>query len=329
MAALRIGVLGAARIVPNALVKPARDVDDVVVSAVAARDRSRADAFAAKHGITRVHDDYESLLSDSAIDAIYNPLPNGLHGKWTIAALEAGKHVLCEKPFTANADEAEAVAKVAASTGLVVMEAFHYRYHPMAVRVVDVLRSGELGDVSRVETWMCTLLPAASDIRWQLPLAGGSAMDVGCYAIHLLRTLAGAEPEVVDAEVKLRSPEIDRWLRADVRFPSGATGRFTASRLSARGFALGAHVECERGELKLFNPYAPHYLNRLSVRTPSGRRTERFTRRPTYTFQLEAFANAVNNGGPVLTDTTDAVANMRVIDGAYRAAGLATRPVTA
>src|SRR5438034_8273763 len=123
MSPLRLGVLGAARIAPAALIKPARKVADVEVAAVAARDRAKAETFARKHGIGRVHDSYDSLLADPNIDAVYNPLPNGLHGRWTIAALEAGKHVLCEKPFTANADEAIEVAKVEARTGLVVMEA--------------------------------------------------------------------------------------------------------------------------------------------------------------------------------------------------------------
>src|SRR5262245_13322430 len=128
-APLRLGILGAARIAPIALIQPAREVEEVVVEAVAARDPARAARFAARHAITRVHADYRALLADPEIDAVYNPLPNGLHGEWTIAALDAGKHVLCEKPFTANAEEAEQVAAVARRSGLVTMEAFHYRYH--------------------------------------------------------------------------------------------------------------------------------------------------------------------------------------------------------
>jgi predicted dehydrogenase len=154
-------------------------------------------------------------------------------------------------------------------------------------------------------------------------------MDVGCYAINLLRTLAGAEPQVVSAEAKLKRAGVDRWLRAEMRFPDGVTGRVTASMLSARGFAVGARVVGEQGELKLFNPYAPQYINRMTVRTPSGRRTERFTRTPTYTFQLRAFVDAVANGAPVLTDCNEAIANMRVIDAVYRAAGLEPREPTA
>ncbi len=193
MASLRIGILGAARIAPMALVKPALEVPDVEVAAVAARDPQRAKGFADKHGIARVHDTYEDLVSDPELDAIYNPLPNGLHARWTIAALEAGKHVLCEKPFTANEAEARDVAAVAAAhPNQVVMEAFHYRYHPFAARLEEICRSGELGTLRHVETWMNIPLPLFGDIRYDFGLAGGATMDVGCYAIHCLRLLAGS-----------------------------------------------------------------------------------------------------------------------------------------
>src|SRR5712671_1506968 len=155
MEVVRIGVLGAAKIAPAALVKPARNVARAEVVAIAARDRGRAEKFAAKHGVPNVFADYDALIAAPDVDAIYNPLPNGLHAQWTIAALEAGKHVLCEKPFTANAKEAEDVAAVQARTGLVVMEAFHYRYHPLAKRMRDIVDSGELGTIRRVETSLC------------------------------------------------------------------------------------------------------------------------------------------------------------------------------
>ncbi|MEY2460695.1 MAG: hypothetical protein QOG30_2525, partial [Acidimicrobiaceae bacterium] len=128
MAPLRIGILGAAKIAPPAMIKPARRVDEVEVVAVAARDKAKATKYATKHGIGRVYESYDALLADPDIDAVYNPLPNGLHGKWTIAALEAGKHVLCEKPFTMNAAEAEEVVAAAERTGRRVVEAFHDHY---------------------------------------------------------------------------------------------------------------------------------------------------------------------------------------------------------
>jgi predicted dehydrogenase len=154
-APLRIGILGAARIAPLALIKPAKGNVEVVVAAVAARDAARAQAFAAKHGIARVHESYETLIADPDLDAIYIPLPNGLHGRWIRAALGTGKHVLCEKPFTANAAEAREIAELAAKSGRVVMEAFHYRYHPLALRVEQIIASGELGTLERVEAALC------------------------------------------------------------------------------------------------------------------------------------------------------------------------------
>jgi predicted dehydrogenase len=329
MPPLRIGVLGAAKIAPTALIKPARKVDDVDVVAVAARDRAKAEAFAAKHGVARVHDSYEALIADPTIDAVYNPLPNGLHGRWTIAALDAGKHVLCEKPFTANEAEAETVAAVAERTGLVVMEAFHYRYHPLVARLLEIIRSGELGAIRHIETWMIIPLLARDDIRWNLRLAGGSTMDVGCYTIHLLRTLAGAEPEVTSASARERSPGIDKWLRADVRFADGRTGRFTSSMRSPRGLSVGARVEGERGEIRVLNPYAPQYFSRVTVRAAGKKRTEpRTSRESTYLHQLRAFVGAVQRGEPILTGPSDAIANMRVIDATYLAAGMNVRQPT-
>ena len=177
-APVRIGILGAARIAPMALIKPARGNAEVVVAAVAARDVSRAQAFAAKHGIARVHDSYEALIADPDLDAVYNPLPNGLHGRWTRAALAAGKHVLCEKPFTANAAEAREIAELAAKSDRVVMEAFHYRYHPF-----DFARRGNhcLGGAGQAGAGGGgRVLPAAEVLRHPLQLLPCRWRDNGC-----------------------------------------------------------------------------------------------------------------------------------------------------
>ena len=142
---LRVGTLGAARITPAALIKPARLMPEVTVTAVAARDPERARRFAAQHGIATVHGSYEELLADPDVDAVYNPLPNSLHAPWTLRAIAAGKHVLCEKPLAANEAEAAEVAAAARSSGLVVMEAFHYRHHPLARRMREIVAGpGEL-----------------------------------------------------------------------------------------------------------------------------------------------------------------------------------------
>jgi predicted dehydrogenase len=318
-------VLGAARIAPSALIKPAKDNADIVVAAVAAREGSRARAFAAKHGIAHAHESYEALLADPDIDAVYNPLPNGLHGRWTRAALNAGKHVLCEKPFTANADEAREIADLAAKSDRVVMEAFHYRYHPMTLRTEQIIASGVIGELQRVEAALCFPLPRLSDIRYNYPLAGGALMDAGCYAVHIVRTFGGSTPEVVSAQAKLRDPQIDRAMTAELRFAAGHTGQVRCSMWSARLLEISARVVGDRGELKLFNPVLPQFVNRLSIRSPEGRRIERFPHRPSYAYQLDAFAAAVLRGEPVKTTPEDAIENMTVIDGIYRAAGLPLR----
>jgi predicted dehydrogenase len=322
---IRIGILGAARIAPSAVIKPARDVGEAVIGAVAARDRTRAQEFATKHGIPKVCDSYAALVADPDLDAIYNPLPNGLHAEWTIAALEAGKHVLCEKPFTSNTKEAEEVAAVAQRTGLVVMEAFHYRYHPLAHRMRAIVESGELGPIKRVETALCFPLPKFSDIRYQYDLAGGATMDVGSYTVHMARLLGLEEPEVVSAKAKLQKPNVDRAMRAELRFPSGHTGRITCSMWSSWVIQTYARVIGERGELHVINPTSPQIWHRMRVKSGRSSRTEKFSRRPTYEYQLEAFCAAILHDEPTLTPPSDSIANMRVLDAIYTAAGMTPR----
>ena len=322
---LRIGILGAARIAPMALIRPARQVAGVAIVAVAARDPQRARAFATKHAIPRVHDTYDDLLAAADIDAVYNPLPNSLHCEWTIRALQAGKHVLCEKPIAANAAEAERMAFAAEQTGRVLVEAFHWRYHPLAARMRAIIDGGELGTVQHVEAHFCVPFLRPGDIRYRLDLAGGATMDVGCYAISIARFLAGAEPEVVAAQAQLSSPGVDRALRADLRFADGRTGRFTCALFSAVLLRASARVRGSRGEMRVFNPIAPQFYHRLTVRTDTGTRRERLRGDATYTYQLRAFAAAVRGEAPAPTGPADAVANMRVIDAAYVKAGLQPR----
>ncbi|HMF82249.1 MAG TPA: Gfo/Idh/MocA family oxidoreductase [Acidimicrobiia bacterium] len=322
---VRIGTLGAARITPGALVKPARSVGEAEVVAVAARDPDRAERFARKHKIPTVYATYDDVIAAPDIDAIYNPLPNGLHAEWTLKAIAAGKHVLCEKPFTSNAAEAEEVATAAESTGLVVMEAFHYRYHPLAQRMHDVVAGGELGRLERVETTMCIPLPLFRDIRYQYDLGGGATMDVGAYTVHQLRLLGGDDPEVVNAHARLQSPRVDRWMQADMRWPEGHTGRMTCSLWSSTPLKLSIRASGSRGELRVFNQTGPQFFSRFTVMQDGKKEREKFPRKPTYAYQLEAFTSAVLHGTPILTPPADSVENMRVIDAVYRAAGLPIR----
>ena len=330
-APLRIGILGAARIAPAALIKPAGRTGRATVVAVAARDRTKADAYAQKHHIAaaRVHDSYAALLADPDIDAVYVPLPNGLHGRWTIAAVQAGKHVLCEKPFTANADEARTVAEAAgAHPGIVVMEAFHYQYHPLARRLVEIVQSGELGNLTEIDINFAAPLARPGNIRYQLDLAGGATMDMGCYPVSLLRLLA-AGPRVISATAKQSSPGVDRAMDARFSLPDGGTARIRCSMFSATLLHMSAKVTGTDGTLTVFNPFAPQFGHRVRITTKSGTRRERFSRRATYDYQLEAFANAIEDGAPFPTTATDAIRTMELIDAIYVAAGLPLRQPTA
>jgi predicted dehydrogenase len=322
---VRIGILGAAKIASSALVKPAQVVDEIEVTAIAARDPARAKDYSRKHGIAHTHRSYEELIADPELDAIYNPLPNGLHAEWTLRAIAAGKHVLCEKPFTSNADEARAVAEAAAAAGVVVMEAFHYRYHPLAERMRSIAHGGELGTIRQIETSMCFPLPKFSDIRYQYDLGGGAMMDAGCYALHCLRLLGPGAPEVVSAKALLKSPKIDRAMSVEFSFPEGARGLLECSMWSRKVLGISAKVTGDRGEMRVFNFVAPQFYNRLSLNIDGRKTHERVSGEATYITQLRRFAAAVLRGEPTLTPAEDAVTTMTLIDQIYEAAGLPRR----
>src|SRR5947209_114363 len=240
-APVRIGILGASRWAPTTFLTPAKENSEIVVSAVASRDASRARDFAAKHGIARAHDSYEALIADPDLDAVYNLLPTSVHGRWTRATLDAGKHVLCEKPFTANAAEAREIAELAAKSDRVVMEALQYRFHPLTARVEQIIASGELGKLERVEVAVCVLLPKRSNANvYDYSLAGGAVMDAGVYTVDMLRTFGGSTPEVVSATAKLDGPQVDRVMTAEVRFANGHTGRLHCALWSSSLFWASA-----------------------------------------------------------------------------------------
>jgi len=322
---VRLGLLGAARIAPAALIRPARAVPGAWVVAVAARDPGRARAFAQRHGLLRVHETYEDLIQDPELDAVYIPLPNSLHAQWSIRALQAGKHVLCEKPMAANAEQAQQMAAVAAQTKRVLAEAFHYRYHPLAARIKAIVDSGELGTVRHLEAHFCVPLILPGNIRYRYELAGGATMDLGCYAINLLRYLAGAEPRVIKAQARLSSPQVDRFMRAELQFPDGRTGRFVCSLFSRILVRARAVVQGTEGELRVTGPFHPQLYHRLTVRRGQAVRCERVPGESTFTYQLRAFVEAVRGRGGMATNAEDAIANMRVIDAVYERAGLQRR----
>ncbi|MFB9536314.1 MULTISPECIES: Gfo/Idh/MocA family protein [Streptomyces] len=328
---LRIGLLGAARITERSLIDPARATGHRLV-AVAARDRARAEAFAGGHGVERVAGSYAELVADPEIDVVYNPLANGLHGPWNLAALAAGKHVLSEKPSASNTQEATEVRQAAREAGTVFMEAFHYLFHPVTRRLHELLDSGELGALRHVEAMVAIAAPPDTDPRWSLPLAGGALMDLGCYSLHALRMLApwaGGAPRLAGARGGERAgaPGVDEWLDADLEFPGGATGS-ARCHMAYDGLEMSIRIVGSRGEATAPNFVLPQLDDRIVVRTAEGERTERLGTRSSYTYQLEAFAAAVRDGAALPLDADDAVTTMALIDDCYRGAGFEPRPRT-
>ncbi|MEV7393029.1 Gfo/Idh/MocA family oxidoreductase, partial [Streptomyces sp. NPDC091215] len=310
-------------------VGPARAVGPRVGGG-AARDRVRAEAFAAEHGVERVVASYADLVADPEIEVVYNPLANGLHGPWNLAALQAGKHVLTEKPSASNAEEAAEVRDAAAKAGTVFMEGFHYLFHPVTRRLHELLDSGELGELRYAETMVAMPAPPDDDVRWSLPLAGGALMDLGCYSLHALRMLApwaGGAPRLVAARGERRTGagDVDEWLYADLEFPGIATGT-ARCHMGHHEWEMSLRVVGTRGEATAMNFVQPHLDDRVVVRTPAGERTEELGRRSSYTYQLEAFAAHLRHGAPLALDAEDALTTMRLIDGCYRAAGFPVRP---
>ncbi len=326
---LRVGVLGAARITEPALVAPARATGTRIV-AIAARDRARASAFAERHGVENVLGSYADVIACPEVEAVYNPLPNGLHTPWNLAAIEAGRHVLAEKPFATDAEEATDVALAARHGQVVVMEALHYAFHPVAKRLLEILSSGEIGELRRVDTIFEIPSPPPDDIRWSFALAGGAVMDLGCYCLHAhraVRSWASGEPVIVEARAGERagSPQVDEWLEAVLRFPAGVTG-FMRCGMAGKTRRATFRITGSDGDVVATDFVNPQYDDRVIVSAPGGTRTERLGTRPTYSYQFDAFIAAVRHGAPVLTNADDAVATMRLIDQCYLSAGLPPRP---
>ncbi|THG96182.1 hypothetical protein EW026_g5612 [Hermanssonia centrifuga] len=236
---IKFGILGAANIAPTALIVPARSHPEVIIYAVAARSLDKAKTFSGKYGIEKVYggpNAYQELLDDPEVEAVYNPLPNGLHYEWTMKALDAGKHVLLEKPSADTAAETREMFELAEKKGLVLLEAFHYRFHPAVQRAKAILDSGELGAIKSVEATLTVPrgILKDDDIRFDYSLGGGGLMDMGCYTINCLRYLTSSNPTSVLSATpdlvpsKTDSPSlVDAGTTATLAFPSDITGTLT------------------------------------------------------------------------------------------------------
>jgi predicted dehydrogenase len=341
---LRWGVLSTANIarekwIPGVRRSP-RQRGEVV--AIASRDGEMAERVAGELGIARAHGSYEALLADPDVDAVYIPLPNHLHLDWTVAALAAGKHVLCEKPLALTAQDAEAMLAAAKEHGVLLMEAFMYRLHPSWVAVRELVAAGRIGRLQTIQSWFSYYNDDAGNIRNMAAAGGGALMDIGCYSINLSRMLFGAEPERVEAAI-VRDPDmgVDVLTSALLVFPGGATATFSCSIRSEPDQRV--HIYGTDGHIAIGIPFniPPDRPTDVFVthggEPPVAPNVERLTfdTADPYGVETDAFAAAVLDGEPVPIPPDDAVANLRVIEAIVTAAepggraGIATATETA
>jgi predicted dehydrogenase len=295
------------------------------VDAIASRDIGKARRAADALGVAKAYGSYEELLADSAIEAIYNPLPNELHVPWTIRALEAGKHVLCEKPIALDAGQASALIEARARAGKLVAEAFMVRFHPQWRRAREIARSGAIGDVRAIQTFFSYRLTDAANIR-NRPPGGGGLYDIGCYAISTARHVFAAEPTRVVAALDFDPAfGVDRLTSALIEFPGDRHLTFTcATQLSAHQRVT---IVGERGRVEIAIPFnAPiDRPTRITIDDGvdlfgGGARVEEFPPCDQYSLQGDAFSRAILGEAALEFPIEDAIANMRVIDAAFRSA---------
>jgi D-xylose 1-dehydrogenase (NADP+, D-xylono-1,5-lactone-forming) len=314
---LRLGLLSTAAI--NRLsIEAGAASDRVRVAAVASRSEERARAYAQEHGIERPHGSYEALLADPGIDAVYISAPNAQHIEWTIRALEAGKHVLCEKPFDPRPAAVERAFDVADQAGLVLMEAFMYRHHPQTREVVRLVEAGAIGKLRLIRSFLGFRLDDTEDIRMQPELGGGAFLDAGCYTVSVSRMLAG-EPEVVVGEQVLGETGVDIAFAGTLRFPGGVLAQVGASYL----VQLRREVELlgAEGSMRVRDPFRPDRDGLIEI-DRGGSDVERIepSRDDPYRLQLENFADAVAGTGEPALGRAETVAQARVLGALYRSA---------
>ena len=317
---MRWGLLSTANI-NRKLLAGAEGTDEATVAAVASRDRARAEAFAREHGIERAHGSYEALLEDPEIDAVYNPLPNSMHVPWTVRALEAGKHVLCEKPMSRHPDQVEAAFAAARQRAGI----WRRRSCGATTRRRQAARAARRGRRRAAAAWSPRRSRSrsadVSDIRMQAGLDGGSLMDVGCYCVSGCRLVAGAEPERVHAEHAIGGDDVDVSFAGTLRFPEDVIGQFDC------GFAIGGrhHLEAigEEGSLFLADPWHGREPG-IELRREDGTETIEVAAANPYARELIDFARAVRGDAPPLLGGDDALAQARVIEALYASAATST-----
>jgi len=315
------GLLSTA-LINEAILGGAAESQDVDVIAVASRDAERARRYAQEHGLERFYGSYEGLLADPDVEAVYVSLPNRLHVEWTLAALDAGKHVLVEKPFSRHADQVEEAFDRADAADLVLSEGFMWRHHPQTTRLTELIASGRIGQVRAARTAFAFDLEAErgpGDTRFDPALDGGALMDVGCYCIGGVR-LVGGDPERARGEQAVGPSGVDVVFAAALAFPDGVLGHFDCAFVGPRRSAM--EVVGEDAVIFVPEPFTPK-TPRIELRWP-GAEPEPIPVEPAnaYRLELENVSAAIRGEAPLLLGRDDAVAQARTIEALYRSAEL-------
>jgi len=324
---VRWGVLSTANI-GRAAVNPAIQASaNGRLVAVASRDGERARAFARDAGIPRHHGSYEALLDDDEVDAVYIPLPNALHREWTIRAAQRGKHVLCEKPLALDPGECREMAAAAEDAGVLLMEAFMYRFHPRTERLLARVRAGAIGEVRSIRSTFTFRLTRPDNIRLDPHLGGGALMDVGCYCVNASRTVAGAEPVEAQAFANWTERGVDGELTGALRFESGLVAHFDCALTLERREVL--EVAGTDGTLLVPSAFLPGTADAPlhELRGRAGESVETVAGADEYRLMVEHFGDAVLHGSPLRYGPDEAERNMRVMAALYRSARDGGRPV--
>ncbi len=304
---LRWGLLSTAKI-NQALIKPLRSSSRNRLTAVASRSQSTADAYAKENKIPRAFGSYEAMLSDPEIDVVYNSLPNHLHAEWTIKAVEAGKHVLCEKPLALSVDEVQAMADAARKQGKVVAEAFMYRHHPQTLKAKEIVNSGKLGDIKLVRGSFTIDFDRPDNYRLDPAMGGGSIWDVGCYPISYTRLMLGAEPLEVFGWQVTGKTGIDASFMGQMRFPNEVVAQFDCS------FVIPYHTFMEvvgsQATLVIPKPFNPGLDEKMYLTSAGNTETLKVKGESLYVGEVEDMADAILSGKPQRMSLDDSCANV-------------------
>ncbi len=322
---IRWGVISTAHIAEGQVIPAIQQARNGVVAAVASRDLSKAQAFAARCGIPKAYGSYEELIADPDIDAIYNPLPNGLHGEWSIKCAEGGKPVLCEKPLANDAAEAQQMVDAFQQRGVLLAEAFMYRFHPQIDQVKQMIEAGAVGQIHLMQAAFSFAISDEANVRLNKALVGGALMDVGCYCVSVIRYLSGEEPSEVSAMANFGAQSgVDETLVGLLRFPGGALAHFDCSLRAQNTNTF--EVRGSTGRILLERAYTPFRPDPQAASTICywhGGDYQEIVIPATdpYTLMAEDFADALLNQRPPRFPIADSVAQMRVLDRLYTAAG--------